>query len=512
MDQAVFGATLFGGSARLVGVETLLGRGLQRTILVGMADAVAREARERLPAALASHGYEYPHGKTLFNLIPAQLPKSGLPLDLALAVSLLQAQGHLRAWSGRTLFLAELDLAGRLRPPARGTLLATMCALRKGIRQVITAPEAVEEAAMAPGIAAFALRDLGAVIDFLQGHQECNAQPRPQPPPAAAHGVELRLDDVRGQTQARKAAVLCATGRHPLLLQGPPGTGKSLLARRIPALLPPLDETTTLELAQIEAQLGPVHPHGLRPPLRAPHPTVSAQGMLGGGAPLRPGEIARAHGGVLFLDELPEFARPVLEGLRQPLEEGEVRLQRAREWARFPARVLLVATRNPCPCGFATHPTVPCQCTPARLSAYQLRTSGPLLDRFDLLVEMGPVAAEQLQGEPTPPHDEEVRAQMEVARARQRRRIAQASCGPAGDASLEQLRQLGVNPNAAAALHLAAERLSLSGRGTLRALRVARTLADLDDSDSIQRTHLLQALSIRLSLAGAGPAPGAATS
>lgn len=496
--MAIYGAALHGGRARLVRVETLLGRGLSRIVLVGMPDAVAREARERLPAALRRHGFPFPRGKVLFNLVPAQIPKGGLPLDLALAVSLLVAQGSLREPARPWLLLAELDLDGRLHPPARGTLLAALAAssAAEDFAGVVTAPEVAAEAALAPGLPSFAAVDLAEAAALLAAPQRAEA--------AAPLGREsrreddgARLEDIRGQAPARWAAVLAAAGRHPMLLQGPPGTGKSMLARRVAALLPALRSDTALELAQIEALHGRVRALPEQAPCRAPHSSVSAQALLGGGTPLRPGELSRAHGGVLFLDELPEFARPALEGLRQPLEDGEVRLQRAREWATFPADALLIASCNPCPCGYLTHRKIPCRCTPARLQQYRLRVSGPLLDRFDLFVEMGPVPASALEGPPSEPTGATARAAIERAQAQQGVRREAGGCGVAGRATLDELRAAGVETAALRLLRTATEAWHLSGRGHLRCLRVARTAADLEGCETVLEQHVRRALSYR---------------
>lgn len=507
VETGIYGATLYGGKARLVRVEALLGRGLSRVQVVGMPDAVALEARERLPPALRRHGFSFPKGKVLFNLVPAQLPKSGLPLDLALAVAVLAAQRLLPPPRQPLLFLAELDLEGRLGPPARGTLLAAMAA-RGHLAGVVTAPEAAPEGALAPGVPVYGVGDLGGVAALLRDPAAA-ATAQPVTSQAAAAPPAERLDDVRGQDVARRAAIIAAAGRHALLLQGPPGTGKSLLARRLVNLLPPLPPERALELALIEAARGRVRALAERPPLRAPHTSISPQGMLGGGHPLRPGELSRAHGGVLFLDELPEFARPVLEGLRQPLEEKEVRLQRVLEQAVFPADVLLVAAMNLCPCGYTGHPKMPCACTLAQKQRYRARTSGPLLDRFDLFVEVGPVEPWRLQGPPTPPSDEEARAWLERAAALQRRRGARGRPPLASQASLQDLRAEGMAPQADALLQSAAERFGFSGRGCVRCLRVARTIADLLGCERVGGEHVREAITYRARVPGLAPSQAA---
>lgn len=519
----IYGATLASGGGHLVRVETCLGRGLSRILLVGMPDTVAKEARERLPAAFARHDLEFPRGKILFNLVPAQLPKAGLPFDLALAVSLVCAHGRAPRPQEETLFLAELDLEGKLRSPARGTLLAALAAAKHSCLRVITAPQAAKEAALVPQLQVFAAEDLGQVLRYLkQEHQRHKLAAKGKPVPEteavltrvisrsgqdgervvpsgakdeAATGKSL--SDLRGQEQAHRAAHLAMAGRLNLWLEGPPGTGKSMLARRLSGLRPPLSTQQSLELAQVEALLGPVPALPHLPPFRAPHASASMQALLGGGRPLRPGELARAHGGILFLDEIPEFARPALECLRQPLEEREVRLQRAQEWARFPADILLVATSNPCPCGYLGHPHRPCTCSEAKLKAYRGRLSGPLRDRFDLFVRMDPVSTEILSGPPTACTEQERQSLLQVTRDFQQQQQAKRGFLEAADASMEQLQQTGIATQAQQLLRQANARLHLSGRGVVRCLRCARAAADLRQSISIEQQDLREALSLR---------------
>jgi magnesium chelatase family protein len=500
VEANFFGAALHAGNAELVRVEVLLSRGLPKTTLVGMPDLPAKEARERLPSALAAFGYSYPKAKVLFNLVPAQIPKKGMPLDLAMAAALLHVQGVFPRPEKPVVLLAELDLRGRLRAPARGTLLA---ALRAGSLEpgtaVITAMDSAAEAAIAPGIRAIGCKDLGQVVELLQEGVSATPgiDPLTQSNAATEKKHSRKLEDVRGQSHARWAGILAVSGRHPLLLQGPPGTGKSMLAHRLADLMPPLDQATAMQVARMEALVSPVHQLPTAAPYRAPHPSVSAQGIFGGGRPLRPGELSRAHGGLLFLDELPEFQRPVLEGLRQPLEDKEVRLQRAQEWAHFPADVLLIAARNPCPCGYSTHPTVPCECTPYSLNRYRNRTSGPLLDRFDLFAEMSPVASADLQGPESAPTSVEARTWMENASKSQQARRQNGGFGQACNAGLEELKAAGIQAESWRTMIRAAERLQLSGRGVLRCLRVARTLADGEGNAEINHPAVLRALSFR---------------
>jgi len=492
VKQLIYAATIHASKGHLVGVESRSDPGLSRVIMVGMPDAVAKESRERLPAALKHHGYSFPKGKVLFNLFPAQIPKRGVPIDLALAASLLVEEQCAVAPQKATLFLAELDLQGNLHPPAYGTLLASLAAVEKNV-QIVTAHQAANEAALAPGAEVFSFSDLKEVVDFLNAPS--SHLPMTPPRKSLDTTVHPRLDEIRGQQHAHNAAALCAVGNHSLWLQGPPGTGKSMLAQRVIHLLPDLTDDTAMQLARVEALLGPLTSMPRRPPFRSPHTTTSAQALLGGGSPLRPGEMSRAHGGILFLDEMPEFTRPSLEGMRQPLEEKEVRLQRAQDWAKYPADVIMLATSNPCPCGYLSHPKIPCRCSDNRIESYLSRVSGPLQDRFDLFVEMGPVAADVLDGPPTTQPDEDVIDNISAAKKFQRSQARGFVC--ANEASLAQIIDAGINADAQAQMRKASTLLALSGRAVLRCLRVARSNADLNLRTTINIQDVRQALSFR---------------
>lgn len=494
MNASVSGACLHAAGATAFRVECLIGRGLPRVQLVGLPDLAARETKERLAPAFEHCGLAFPKSRVLFNLVPAQLPKRGFPLDLALATSLLVASHQIPTPSAPLLAVAELDLAGALRPVSRGILLAARTARALGAVLCVAPPD-LAEAQLIPGVRAIAPASLRDWVHALRAQQL--PVPHACSPHPGASQLAAHLDEVRGQEHARQAAILAAAGRHSLLLQGPPGTGKSMLAGKVARLLPPLGKEQALELACLESLHGPVPVLPTQPPFRAPHHSTSAQALLGGGRPLRPGELSRAHGGVLFLDELPEFARPALEGLRQPLEEDEVRIERTQESARFPARVLLIAARNPCPCGYATHPHRACHCTPAAIQRYARKTSGPLLDRFDLFAEMGPVPADQLQGSPTSPTDQDAAQALRSAFRVQSQRLALQGWASSGQARQEQITQAGITPAARRLWKRAATEQHWSGRAMLRVLRVARTLADCAGAQAIDVEHLLQAVAFR---------------
>lgn len=506
MLAVVHAAALQGVEGYPVRVEVSLSSGLPSFTVVGLAEGAVREGRERVLGALARVGAPVPPRRVTVNLAPADIRKEGSALDLPVAVGLLVAMGMIPAEAVEGwVFCGELGLDGSVRP-VRGTLAVALAGRAAGFGGIVVPRANAPEAAVVAGLRVVGAATLAEVREHLSG-----AAPLPEVAVDAgailagapgggggrAAGEVEDLADVRGHPELKRALEVAAAGSHNLLMTGPPGSGKTMLARRLPGILPPLTLDEALEVTRIHSVAGllPVEQALVaRRPFRAPHHTVSDAGLAGGGHPIRPGEASLAHRGVLFLDELPEFRRSALEVLRQPLEEGAISIARSRQSLRLPARFMLVAAMNPCPCGYLGHPLDRCRCEPGHVERYRGRVSGPLLDRIDLRLEVPSVGVEALgglggDGETSA----EVRAR--VAEAHRRQRLRGCPNGELGPRAVSRW----CLPDAAGAslLALAVERLGLSARGYHRVLRVARTLADLGGDERVRLHHVAEAVRYR---------------
>lgn len=502
----VHSRALNGMDAAPVTVEVHLANGLPSFTLVGLADTEVKESRERVRAALANSGFVFPHNKRItVNLAPADLPKESGRFDLPIALGILAAGGQLDAARlAQCEFAGELSLAGDLRP-VRGALALALAVLRSGSERTLVLPQAsAREAARAHRVRVCGAPHLLAVVRAMLPGDAAEPLDLAVAPAMAAATCAHDLRDVRGQAAAKRALEVAAAGEHSLLMVGPPGSGKSMLAQRLPGLLPPMGDDEALAAAALAG----LSTAGFDPalwrqrPIRSPHHSASAVALVGGGSPPRPGEISLAHGGVLFLDELPEFPRAALEALREPLETRQITIARAARSALFPAGFQLVAAMNPCPCGWLGAQVAgrACRCTPDQISRYQSRLSGPLLDRIDLQVEVAAVAPADLLAQPQGECSADVAARVAIAHDRQLQRQGR----PNATLDAGQLDALCPLDEAASRFfQTAATRLGWSGRGLHRGLKVARTIADLAGADRITVAHLAEAMQYRRSLPGA---------
>ena len=488
-------AAVFGVDACAVHVEVDVSFGFPAFTMVGLPDASVRESRDRVRSAIRNSGFEFPAHRITVNLAPADVRKAGASFDLPIALGILAAQGVVeRRHIADLVLLGELSLDGSIHA-TRGVLPIAAAARREGLAGILLPAANAGEAAVVAGLGVFPVASLADAVRALNEPAAEPVRPRALPPPPAPDPPDLA--DVRGQLLARRALEVAAAGAHNLLLVGPPGAGKTMMARRVAGILPPLTFDEALEATAVHSVAG-LLPAGtgllVHRPFRAPHHTISDAALVGGGSFPRPGEVSLAHHGVLFLDEMLEFSRHVLEALRQPVEEGHVTIARAARTALFPARFMLIGAMNPCPCGFLGDTTRECRCTPQQIARYRDRLSGPLRDRLDLTVEVPAVPPDVLgtmaSGEPSAV----VRARVVAARERQRRRYADA--GIAANAGLTpalMTRDCALDRSGSRLLSAAVTRMGLSARGYDRVRKVARTIGDLAGADQVAAEHVAEA-------------------